>query len=270
MRRLAFTVAYDGTSWCGSQRQRNGRTIQGELERVTEGLFHAPTPVTLAGRTDAGVHARGQVAAFETPNQSLPVERLDLAMNARLDRSIRVREGREVEAEWHPRFSATGRVYVYRLQIGDANPLLRTVATSWTNQLDLTAARAASEAFLGRHDFAAWQSAGSPTPTTVRHVRRIEWRETAAFGSRLVEIEIEADAFLYQMVRNIVGALTEAGRGRLNAEAIRALTLGRDRTKCPAPAPPQGLCLERVIYGEREVQETRETGDEEDRDERRA
>ncbi len=252
MRRLAFTVAYDGTFWCGSQRQSNGRTIQGELERVLEELFKAPTLVTLAGRTDAGVHARGQIAAFETENQSLPVERLGLAMNARLDRSIRVREPREVEAEFHPRFSATGRVYVYRLQIGDENPLTRQIAASWTKQLDLTAARDASRAFLGEHDFKAWQSAGSPTPTTVRQVRRIEMRETAAFGSRLIEIEIEADAFLYQMVRNIVGALLEAGRGRLDASAIRALTAGLDRTKCPAPAPPQGLCLEQVIYGERE------------------
>ena len=248
MRRLALTVAYDGTHWCGSQRQLNGPTIQGELERALEELFHAPTPITLAGRTDAGVHARGQVAAFETPNQSLPAERLDLAMNARLDRSIRVREGREVEADFHPRFSATGRVYVYRLQIGDANPLLRQIAASWTNQLDLTAAREASRAFIGRHDFKAWQSAGSPTPTTVREVKRIEFRETAAFGSPLWEIEIEADAFLYQMVRNIVGALLEAGQGRLDADTIRALTAGRDRTKCPAPAPPQGLCLEQVKY----------------------
>ena len=255
MRRLAFTVAYDGTNWCGSQRQSNGPTIQGELERVLEALLKSPTLVTLAGRTDAGVHARGQVMAFETENQSLPVERFDLAMNARLDRSVRVREPRAVDDDFHPRFSATGRVYVYRLQLGDENPLLRAVATSWTNQLDLTAARAASVAFIGRHDFAAWQSAGSPTPTTVRHVRRIEWRESAAFGSPLVEIEIEADAFLYQMVRNIVGALTEAGRGRLDAHAIRALTLRRDRTKCPAPAAPQGLCLERVIYGERTEKE---------------
>ena len=252
MRHIALTVSYDGTHWCGSQRQNNGATIQGELERVLTGLLKAATPVTLAGRTDAGVHARGQVMAFETENCSIPIERFDLAMNSRLDRSIRVRAPREVEQGFHPRFSASGRVYVYRLQIGDENPLLRTIAASWTNQLDLTAARDASRAFIGRHDFKAWQSAGSPTPTTVRHVRRIEFRETAAFGSPLWEIEIEADAFLYQMVRNIVGALIEAGRGRLDANAIRALTLGRDRTKCPAPAPPQGLCLEQVIYGERE------------------
>ncbi len=251
MRRIALTVAYDGTHWCGSQRQSNGPTIQGELERVLERLFKAATPVTLAGRTDAGVHARGQVAAFETENRSLPVERFGLAMNARLDRSVRVREAREVDDSFHPRFSATARVYVYRLQIGDENPLTRQIAASWTKQLDLSAVRAASSAFIGRQDFKAWQSAGSPTPTTVREVRRIEVRETAAFGSRFVEIEIEADAFLYQMVRNIVGALLEAGRGRLDASAIRALTAGGDRTKCPAPAPPQGLCLEQVKYGER-------------------
>ena len=251
MRRIALTVAYDGTPWCGSQRQQNGRTIQGEIEGALETLLKAATPISMAGRTDRGVHARGQVAAFETPNRSLPTERFDLALNGKLPRSIRVREPREVPQGWHPRFDATGRVYVYRLALGE-NPLTRQIAASWKEQLDYSAAREASRAFIGRHDFKAWQSAGSPTPTTVRCVRRIEFRETAAFGSPLWEIEIEADAFLYQMVRNIVGALIEAGRGRLDADAIRALTLGRDRTKCPAPAPPQGLCLEQVIYGERE------------------
>ncbi len=261
MRHIALTVSYDGTDWCGSQRQNNGATIQGELERVLATLLKVPTPVTLAGRTDAGVHARGQVAKFSTENQSVPVEKFDVALNALMHRSVRVRQPRAVSAEFHPRFDATGRVYVYRIAGGvaaggarDENPLLRQIAASLpksSNQLDLTAAREASQAFIGRHDFKAWQSAGSPTPTTVRHLRRIEIRETRAFGSSLTEIEIEADAFLYQMVRNIVGALIEAGRGRLDANAIRALTAGLDRTKCPAPAPPQGLCLEQVKYEEK-------------------
>ena len=115
MRRIALTVAYDGTPWCGSQRQGNGRTIPGEIEGALETLLKAATPISMAGRTDRGVHARGQVAAFETPNRSLPTERFDLALNGKLPRSIRVREPREVPQNWHPRFDATGRGTVYRL-----------------------------------------------------------------------------------------------------------------------------------------------------------
>jgi tRNA pseudouridine38-40 synthase len=126
--------------------------------------------------------------------------------------------------------------------------LISEVATWIRDELDLEQMVSSTKSLIGRQDFAAWQSAGSPSPTTVRDVRRIEIRRTTAFESSLVEIEIEADAFLYQMVRNIVGALMEAGRGKLNADDIARLTLGLDRTKCPPPAPPQGLCLVRVEY----------------------
>ncbi len=249
MRHIAFLVAYDGSEFCGSQRQSNGPSVQGELERALTKVFKVETPVSLAGRTDAGVHATGQVAKFSTENESLPALRVPLALNSVLEKSVRVREAREVESDFHPRFSAIGRIYRYRIeQARTQNPMLRTIAASIRDELNLEAMRDASEPLIGRQDFKAWQSAGSPSPTTVRDVRRIEITETEAFGSRLIEIEIEADAFLYQMVRNIVGALIEAGRGHLSADDVRALTAGLDRTKCPPPAPPPGLCLTQVNY----------------------
>lgn len=223
--------------------------MQGELEGALERVLKVPTPISLAGRTDAGVHAMGQVAKFSTQNQSLPVERVSLALNSKLDAAIRVLEAWQVDEGFHPRFSARGRAYVYRIEIAPvANPLISDVATWIRDELDLESMREATRPLIGRQDFAAWQSAGSPASTTIRDVRRIEIREAHAFGSSLVEIEIEADAFLYQMVRNIVGALIEAGRGHLGVDDIARLTQGLDRTQCPPPAPPQGLCLVRVEY----------------------
>ena len=249
LRHIAMRVAYDGSRFCGSQRQTNGPSVQGELERALQVVLKAEIPVALAGRTDAGVHATGQVAAFFTANQSLPVERVPLALNSVLDRAVRVREAWEADDAFHPRFSAKSRIYRYRIECGrTGNPLLRELAGLVPETLDETAMRRVSVEFLGKQDFAAWQSAGSPTSTTIREIKKLEFRRVLAFESELLEVEIEADGFLYQMVRNIVGALIAAGRGQITGEDVRVLTAGRDRTKCPPPAPPQGLSLVQVNY----------------------
>lgn len=260
LRHIAFLVAYEGGAWSGSQRQANAPTVQGELERALQRVLKHPAKVALAGRTDAGVHASGQVGLFSTENSSLPTERVPLALNAVMARTVRIRCAWEVDGGFHPRFSASSRIYRYRFQIGGIeNPLLSRIAAPLAEDFDLEAMRQTAQAFLGRQDFAAWQSAGSPTPTTVREVRRLTIEETEAFGSRLIEVEIEADAFLYQMVRNIVGALVLAGKGQISAADVRRLTAVGDRTQCPPPAPPQGLCLVEVKYDSRE-QEQHELG----------
>jgi tRNA pseudouridine38-40 synthase len=249
MRHIAFLVSYDGGEFSGSQRQTNGRSVQGELEGALEKVLKTPIKVSLAGRTDAGVHATGQVAKFSTENQSLPTQRVPLALNTVLDRAVRTRDAREVDEIFHPRFSAKSRIYRYRIeQSKTSNPMLRTIAASIRDDLSIEAMREAARPLVQRLDFAAWQSAGSPAPTTVREVKRLEINVTEAFDSSLIEIEIEADAFLYQMVRNIVGALIVAGRGQITGEDVQRLTEGLDRTKCPPPAPPQGLCLVKVNY----------------------
>lgn len=249
MRYIACICAYDGGAWCGSQRQTNGPSVQGELERVLEKVLKHPAPVVLAGRTDAGVHATGQCFRFQTSN-AIPVERVARALNSSLNKSVRVLSAREVDADFHPRFSARSRTYRYRIECAEVgNVLLRNIAANVRSTLDIEAMREAAQVFIGRHDFAAWQSAGSPTKTTTREVKRLEIVECEkVFGSSLIEIEIEADAFLYQMVRNIVGALIRAGQGVLSAPEIEKLMAGKDRTQCPPPAPPQGLCLVEVKY----------------------
>ncbi len=249
MRYITCIVAYEGTQFSGSQRQVNGRSVQGELERALEVVLKHPAPILLAGRTDAGVHATGQCGRFATTNR-IPAERVPLALNRVLDRAVRVLSAREVDEDFHPRYSARSRVYRYTIENAViANPLLRNVAAHISQKLDVDAIRDAAKVFIGQHDFTAWQSAGSPANTTVRTVSKLSVRKRRdILGSSLIEIEIEADAFLYQMVRNIVGALIEVGRGRLTAEDIQRLTAGRDRTLCPPPAPPQGLCLVKVKY----------------------
>ena len=202
----------------------------------------------MAGRTDAGVHATGQVARFVTENV-MPAEKFVPALNRVLQKSVRVRESREVDESFHPRFSAKSRVYRYWIDNAPTpSPLLRTIAGHIAKPLNADAMRNATGAFLGVQDFAAWQSAGSPNGPTIREVMRLEVRDVTAFGTALLEIEIEANAFLYQMVRNIVGALIKVGQGDLTADNIRHLTAERDRTQCPPPAPPQGLCLVEVKY----------------------
>ena len=247
-RNIAFVVAYDGTDFHGSQRQKNGRSIQGELESALAKVTKIETPVLLAGRTDAGVHATGQVGRFST-EIGIPAEKVPLALNAHLPRAVRVLAAREVEDDWHPRFSASSRVYRYRIENAPiANPLQSRFAGTVRESLNIEAMREASPAFLGERDFAAWQSAGSPLGGTVRRVLALDvQRKESALGD-LIEVEIEANAFLYQMVRNIVGALIEVGRGKITRAEIEVLMARRDRTKCPTPAPPQGLCLVEVKY----------------------
>lgn len=246
---IAMKVAYDGTDFCGSQIQANGRTVQGDLEAALLRVLGQPCPAILAGRTDSGVHASGQVARFATLNQSLPVERVARALNGVMARDLRVLQAWQVDGEFHPRFSATSRIYRYRIDVsGEPNPLLRGIATQLGEDLDTEAMVAASRPLLGRQDFAAWQSAGSPAPSTVREIKQVKIWRSESFGSLLIEIEIEADAFLYQMVRNIVGALIQAGRGLITSEDVKRLTLGLDRKLCPPPAAPQGLCLVQVNY----------------------
>lgn len=246
---IACTCAYDGAPWCGSQRQKNGPSVQGEIERVIAEVLKHPAPIILAGRTDAGVHASGQCFRFATENR-IPVERVPLALNSTLNQSIRVLRAWEVGEDFHPRFSAKHRIYRYRIECAPVgNVLLRNITAHCRSTLDKEKMQDAASAFIGRKDFAAWQSAGSPTATTVREVTRLEVIERSdVFGSNLIEIEIEANGFLYQMVRNIVGALMQVGRGKLTKQEIESLTEGRDRTKCPPPAPTQGLCLIEVKY----------------------
>ena len=246
MPRYRITLAYDGTDFLGWQRQREGgRTVQGELEQALARLpGGAGVAVVAAGRTDAGVHALGQVAAFDLPREAEPAELLR-ALNGLLPRDVRVLEAALAPAGFHPRRSAVGKLYRYELDFGGVPLPQRRLYAAWIPWvLEEQAVQAAAALYPGRRDFAAIASKGGSVKTTVRTVMR---SQALLSGSTLV-YETEADGFLRKMVRSMVGGLVAAGRGASSVEELaRALERG-DRRAWPAPAPACGLTLVRVDY----------------------
>jgi len=238
-------VEYDGTDFFGFQVQAQGRTVQGELERAIQAVTGCRTRVVGAGRTDRGVHAQGQVIAFEVSWRHSP-EDLQRALNATLDTDVAIQEIGEAAEGFHPRFSATGRVYRYTLLNRPIrSPLTRRTAWQVWPQLDRERMTEAARRLVGEHDFATF---GRPPQgeNTVRRVVRAELQEQPPF----LLFEIEANAFLYRMVRNIVGTLVQVGWGQLPLEQFAALLPARDRSLIKLVAPPQGLCLVQVNYEE--------------------
>jgi len=239
-------IEYDGTAFSGSQHQPNRRTVQGELEEALNRLTGERVRVRFAGRTDAGVHATGQVAAFCLNRQAgaegaWPEVRRRL--NAILPSDLAVRSLRAVPAGFDPRRDASRRTYRYRIRTaGDRRPVGRHRALEISDRLDVTAMRAAAAELLGERDFAALGSdAGG---RTVRNLMEV------SVGRRgtLVEIRVTADSFLRRMVRSIVAILLEAGRGRLAPGAVTSLLQSGQRAFHGRAAPAVGLTLERVVY----------------------
>jgi tRNA pseudouridine38-40 synthase len=245
-KRFAATVTYDGTDFAGSQIQPNARTVQEELERAAQALFGAPTRVELAGRTDAGVHARGQVAAFnaETRHEAATVGR---ALNAHLPADVAVRAVREVPGGFDPRRQARKRWYRYTIATGEArHPLTRRNAWYIEGDLDLEAMQSAAQALAGKHDFMSCSGPLEPGRTSVRTVFHAGWQRE---GEACL-FDIEADAFLPQMVRRLTGGLVRVGRGAVNVEEFVRLLRQASPGSLAHTAPPQGLCLQRVWYEE--------------------
>ena len=240
-----LAVQYDGTDYAGWQRQANARTVQEELETALAAVLGRELRVTAASRTDAGVHALGQVVVLET-DIAIPVGNLVRALNDHLPPAVHVFEGGEVPAAFHPRYAASGKLYSYRLLNRPAgSPFLGRYA--WhlpAPELDAERMQTAAKLLLGRHDFSAFRSAGSCTRSGVRRLYRFDVERQGD----LIEASLEADGFLYQMVRNLIGTVVEVGSGRREPEEATALLESRDRTRVGPPAPPQGLCLVRVFY----------------------
>jgi tRNA pseudouridine38-40 synthase len=248
MRNILLDLEYDGTDFLGSQIQAVGRTIQGELERVLRQLTQQETRVTLAGRTDTGVHARGQRANFRTPS-TMPLEALQRGLNALLPPDLAVQRVQEVAEAFHARFDARLRVYRYTLYNSSIRaPLVRRYAWQVPGELDVEAMAAGLALLVGTHDFRSYAGAGEkPAGRPRQTVRTLR---TAQCWAALpwIYLEVAANSFLRHMVRNIVGELVRLGQGVMDLDGFRATWEARDRTRAGAPAPPQGLCLERVEY----------------------
>jgi len=246
------TLAYDGTDFFGWQLQsrgRSGRTIQGVLEAALAKLAGGSrVPIVGAGRTDAGVHALGQVASFELARDFEP-SALVRALNALLPEDVRVRAAAFAPAGFHARKSARSKLYRYVLDSGPLQlPHRRRVAGHVAAALDEPAVCEAVSLYRGRRDFASLASAGGSAATTVRTVTRSEaWFADADEGRTLV-YEVEADGFLRRMVRSMVGGLIAVGRGAVSVEELGRALESRDRGAWPPPAPARGLTLVRVDY----------------------
>jgi tRNA pseudouridine38-40 synthase len=237
--------------------QRKARTVQGELEaalsRLSGGIRQ---PVMGAGRTDAGVHATGQVISFTYPG-SLSAEALTEALNGMLPPDVAIRDIRRAPAGFNPRYAARYREYRYSVWNGPRSPLRERTALWVRTELDVAAMASAATAFLGRRDFSAF---GGIDPQPVRTVHRIRVRREGS----MVTIDVRADAFLRGMVRRIVAALLAVGRGTLEASAVPGLLTAGKPALAGAAAPAQGLCLRRVVLGRRtdDGARTNDTGNE--------
>ncbi len=243
-RRIRLIVAYDGTDYVGWQLQENGVSVQQRLNEAACAVTSEAVRLHGSGRTDSGVHARAQVAHFDT-DARMPADKFAIALNMRLPRDIRVLFSEEAPADFHARFSAKNKTYRYTVQTGlHADVFTRNTALHVHTPLDLSRMRSAAADVLGAHDFRAFMSAGSTLQNTVRTVTRSEWTQEG----RYLFYEVSANGFLYNMVRILAGTLLEIGSGKLTQDAIaRAISSGL-RSDAGVTAPPHGLCLRRVQY----------------------
>jgi tRNA pseudouridine38-40 synthase len=242
MRVVKLTLAYDGTDFCGWQRQPRARTVQGEVERALARIAGRKIPVVGAGRTDAGVHARGQAASFRS-DLGLVDEDLGRALNSILPGDVRVIAARTVPAGFHARKSARSKVYRYRIINSHlVSPFDFRYALQWGGALDIGRMAEAARLFVRRADFSAFSSNRLLQP--VRHVMRSEIKKKG----REIAYTIEADGFLRYMVRAVVGTLLEVGRGKVEPGAIEGCFAGKKRTLASPTAPAKGLCLMKVVY----------------------
>ena len=254
MRNIKLIIEYDGTNYHGWQIQPGLETIQGVLQARLSMITKAGVALSGAGRTDAGVHALGQVANFKTDSRMTP-EEFKLALNSVLPKDIVIRHVQEVEADFHARFSATSRTYIYTiLNEVTSSAFLRNITYRVPQQIDVDSMSDACKALLGTHDFSSFASTGDPVRSFVRTVTNAEILDAGCLmlfsctEHRLIHFRIEATGFLRCMVRAIAGTLLEIGKGKISVEKMRDIIDAKDRSVAGPNLPAKGLCLVKVEY----------------------
>jgi tRNA pseudouridine38-40 synthase len=248
MRTIKLTLAYDGTAYTGWQVQSRGRTIQEAIESTLAKITGEPVRVTASGRTDAGVHALGQVVGFRTASRLSP-EVLVRALNAELPRDIAVLDAAEAPEAFHATLDAKRKRYRYMIYDGPVRDVFRR-QTVWhcPRGLDTEAMHRAAQALCGPHDFSSFETQGSPRKTSVRTIYDVSVRRGIDGDEHLVAVEVKADGFLYNMVRTIVGTLVRVGRHLRSESWVAEVLAAADRRAAGPTAPPQGLFLVQVEY----------------------
>lgn len=247
MRNLRLTIEYDGTDYCGWQtqtRNKDKRSIQGVLEKTLRKILHEKIHLAGSGRTDSGVHAQAQVANFKT-NSNIPADKLKMALNGLLPGDIAIIKVEEASPDFHSRFQAKSKIYRYTiLNRNYPSALLRNRVYFYPHPLDIELMRRESRVILGRHNFKSFQASDKRERGSVRRIKKLKITRS----KNLIYIDIEADGFLYNMVRNLVGTLIEIGRHRFAKGKLKKILLSADRRLAGPAAPAHGLCLVKVNY----------------------
>lgn len=246
MKRIAMRVAYDGTAYHGWQIQDNALTVEQVLTETLRELLQENVELIGASRTDAGVHAKGNVAVFDT-DTSIPGEKIAYALNSRLPEDIVVVQSKEVSTDFHPRYTKSSKTYEYRIWNKTfPDPILRKYTHFYYGKLDEKLMQEAADFLVGEHDFASFCSAGAQVQSTVREIYDIKITRK----EDILTISITGNGFLYNMVRIIAGTLIEAGAGKYSGEKIKEILEACDRSKAGPTAPACGLHLMRIDYPE--------------------
>lgn len=250
LRNIKLTIEYDGTAYHGWQAQANARTVQSELKKVIEEVVGHETDLTGAGRTDAGVHALGQVANFKT-DCIIPVDRIPFALNSLLPHDIVVKKAEEADMDFHSTFSAAGKTYKYLiLNSRFPSAFSSSYMLFHPMKLDVGKMQVAAGYYVGTHDFSAFKATGGSAKTTVRTI----WKTRVEKNGDVIEFRVSGDGFLYNMVRIMAGTLLYVGIGKLQPDDIPEIINSRDRKRAGKTAPPHGLYLVEVEYQELRVE----------------
>ena len=243
MRNIKITIQYNGKNYCGWQKQNNSPGIQGTIEKAIFDITREEVKLTGSGRTDAGVHALGQVANFKI-NSQIPVDRIPNALNAKLPKDISIVKAEEVDEDFHSRYSAKKKTYRYQIYNSPyRSPIYADISYPVKYDLDIDKMKKEAKSLIGTYDFKGFMSSGSSVTDTVRTIYNIE----VSKSEDLIIIEIEGNGFLYNMVRIIAGTLVDIGRGRI-AEKMSTIIESKSRSMAGHTAPAHGLFLKKVDY----------------------
>ena len=245
MRNIKLVIEYDGKEFNGWQKQPNKLNIQGEIERAIKQITGEEVDLTASGRTDAGVHALGQVANFKT-NSNIPIEKIPIALNSNLKKSIVIKSAEEVEERFHSRLNCKRKTYRYIINNSKyGTAIYRNLETHIPMKLDIQKMQQAVKYFEGEHDFKAFKASGTSSKSSVRTIYKAEVRDA---GNERIYIELTGNGFLYNMVRIIAGTLVEVGMGKIEPQEIKTIIESQKRENAGKTLPPQGLYLVNVEY----------------------
>ena len=244
MRNIKLTIEYDGKDFKGWQKQPNKLNIQGEIEKAIENITGEKVELIASGRTDAGVHAMGQVANFKT-NSNMPIEKIPIAINSQVKNSIRIQNAEEVDENFHSRFNCKKKTYRYVIDNSKyGSAIYRNISYHMPIKLDVEEMKKAIKYFEGEHDFKAFKSSGTSSKSSIRTIYKAD---IITEGTNIA-IDLTGNGFLYNMVRIIAGTLVDVGLGKIKPDDIPEIIASKDRTKAGKTLPPHGLMLLNVVY----------------------